>query len=106
MSELPRRLVVPITTKYKDGNEHEVDRIVYVRERTCHMVKHELDVSAWNAGLAEDDPERIVSAYCWECSECGEKLDQESWHYCPKCGARIVRSAAAAFVADKGSDRR
>lgn len=60
----------------------------YVKERTCHMAKHEVDVSAWNAGLAEDDPEWLVSAWCWECSECREMLE-ESWHYCPNCGARI-----------------
>lgn len=90
MSGFTKRIVMPLMVKDKDGNEQEIDRIVYVLERTCHMVKREMDVSAWNAGLAEDDPERLVSAYCWECSECGEKLGQESWHYCPNCGARIT----------------
>lgn len=76
MSELPGRLVVPLTLKDNDGNEQEIDRIVYVLERTT---TRNTTRKVWG------NPRPV-------CEVCGYGIGDKRWSYCPKCGAKIVEA--------------
>ena len=72
--------------KYKMESEL-IDELLrmngYVPERTCKNVYDEMEIGACDNGF--------------ECSECGEKVEDcegyhvnGTWNYCPGCGAKVV----------------
>jgi hypothetical protein len=65
---VPEKLEVPVVVKDTDGNEHEVERLVYRLERNGK--------SRWNELFGT--PERAARTLAGFCADC--------YGWCPECG--------------------